>query len=79
MTRPSDAAMARAAAARDRLVQTLGSHPAVSLIDIGLFGPASNEVFVRVHLRARIVPPPIPGAVDGVPVFVLRGDYRLES
>jgi hypothetical protein len=69
--------------ARDKLASLLLDDPEVSLIDIGLdTEPAGGrQVVLRVHLRhlpgqSAIS---IPAEVDGFPVRVLRGDYRIED
>ncbi len=75
--------MDKARRARDQLAQQLSQQPGVSLIDIG-FDPESTAdpkpVVVRVHLRrlSDQAALGIPAEIDGVPVRVVQGDYRLE-
>ena len=64
--------------ARDHLVARFLSHPAVSLIDIGL--DPGGRAAVRVHVRPGQPPPTdLPDEMDGVPVILVRGDYHLEG
>jgi hypothetical protein len=69
--------------ARDKLVSLLLDHPEVNLIDIGLDPePAGGgQVVLRVHLRRLSDRPAIsiPAEVDGIPVRVLGGNYRIED
>jgi hypothetical protein len=74
--------------ARDRLEQRVGDDPGVSLIDVGVHPDAPErrpvQLAVRVHVRspddiARLRAEGIEDAVEGVPVVLIRGDYRLEE
>jgi hypothetical protein len=72
----------RARRARDALARRFGARPGVTGIDIGL-DPAQGAdpdatIALRVHVaRGAAAPPDLPGEVDGIPVRVLTGDYRL--
>jgi hypothetical protein len=79
----------RARRARDKLADQYLEHPQVSLIDIGN-APAeqrksSEEVVLRVHVREswlEVKPEErvtFPEQIDGIPIIVIPGDYRLES
>jgi hypothetical protein len=76
---------ARARRARDRLIAQLGAHPAVVMVDIGLLGSTgvgqagAPAVGVRVHVRGDTLDLVVPTQVDGIPVEVIAGDYRLEG
>lgn len=67
--------------ARDKLATQILSHPNVSMIDIGqdpdnVAGPP----VLRVHVRqSGLSGLNIPKDVDGIPVRVIRGDYRPEK
>ena len=67
--------------ARDKLAAQILSHPNVSMIDIGEDpdGVISTPV-LRVHVRSSDVSGlDIPNDVDGIPVRVIRGDYRPDT
>ena len=69
---------AKARRARDKLAAQVLFHPNVSLVDIGEDpdGVIMTPV-LRVHVRSIDVSgPDIPNEVDGIPVRVIRGDYR---
>ena len=69
---------ANARQARDKLAAKVLSHPNVSMVDIGEDpdGVISTPV-LRVHVRSIDVSGQnIPNDVDGIPVRVIRGDYR---
>ncbi len=71
----------RARQARDKLATQILSHPNISMIDIGqdpdnLAGPPVLRVHVRQSDLAGLN---IPKDVDGIPVRVVRGDYRPEK
>lgn len=69
---------ARARRARDRLAGQVTDHADVSLVDIGLHGSSSTPV-LRVHVRGEEPPRlSIPESVEGIPVRVVRGEYRPE-
>lgn len=71
--------------ARDKLAAQLHNHPGVSMIDAG-FDPqqdmdqADRQVVLRVHLSgaASAADLNLPDEVDGIPVRVIRVNYRLE-
>jgi hypothetical protein len=78
----------RARRALDKLVDQFLDHPDVSLIDVGYApaeqGESSEEVVLRIHVgerwlkarpEERVV---FPERVEGIPVVVIPGDYRLE-
>lgn len=74
--------------AQDKLVDQFIHHPDVSLIDIG-YAPEHKEmpkeVVLRIHVRERWMKAKpeervaFPDQVDGIPVIVMPGDYRLET
>jgi len=80
MKQPDAAWWAKARQGRDQLADQLLQHPDVSLIDIGLDPRGASDLPVlRVHVRGSTVAEPIvPDAVDGIPVRVVSGDYKLE-
>jgi len=71
---------ARARQARDQLAAQLLTHPAVSLIDIGLDPEGRCDTPVlRVHIRASApAAPHVPNEIDGIPVRAIYGDYTIE-
>ena len=78
----------RAYRARDVLAAQFLGHPAVSLIDIGYVMDGSEirgDIVLRIHVRESWVNARpeervrFPDQVDGIPVIVMRGDYRLET
>ena len=72
---------AEARQARDKLAAQILSHPNVSMIDIGEDpdGVITTPV-LRVHVRSSDVSGlDIPNEVDGIPVRVIRGDYRPDT
>lgn len=70
----------RARAALARLAEQLLGHPAVSLVDIGIDPEGQSALPVlRVHLRPGVGPPAVPDQIDGIPVRMTAGDYRLEG
>jgi hypothetical protein len=75
----------RARRARDKLVDQFLDHPDVSLIDIGYDpdregGGNAERIVLRVHVRRPLTSEEVglPAQLDGIPVRVLVGDYRLE-
>jgi hypothetical protein len=81
MNRPSEEWWARARHARDQLAAQVISHPSVSMIDIGLDPQGTNSTPVlRVHIRQGDASTlNIPSDVDGIPVRIIYGDYKLQS
>ncbi len=81
MNAPDEQWWVKARQARDQLAAQVLSHPGVSLVDIGEDPEgASRTPVLRVHLRqVDVAGPQVPKDVDGIPVRVIRGDYRLES
>ncbi len=79
----------RARRARDKLLGQFLDHPDVSLIDIGYApadqGEGTEEVVLRIRVRERWIEAKpeeriaFPEQVDGIPVVVMSGDYRLEA
>lgn len=78
--------MDQARRAQAKLANRLLRYPQVQLIDIG-YPPgiraeeAGDELVLRVHLQ-RLGDKnalPIPAEVDGIPVYVIAADYRLEE
>jgi hypothetical protein len=79
----------KARRARDKLADQFLDQPDVSLIDIG-YAPAaqaesSEEIVLRIHVRQswlkakpeeRIA---FPEELDGIRIFVMPGDYLLET
>jgi hypothetical protein len=81
MTTPNEDWWSIARQARDQLAAQILNHPNVSMIDIGEDpdGVIRTPV-LRVHVRsADVSGPHIPRDIDGIPVRVIRGDYRLEN
>jgi hypothetical protein len=75
----------RARRARDKLVDQFLDHPDVSLIDIGYDPDREGEgnaerIVLRVHVRRPLTREEVglPAQIDGIPVRVMVGDYRLE-
>jgi hypothetical protein len=75
----------RARRARDKLVDQFLDHPDVSLIDIGYDpdregGGNAERIVLRVHVRRPLTREEVglPAQIDGIPVRVMVGDYRLE-
>lgn len=75
--------------ARDKLVDQYLDHPLVSLIDIG-YVPQSKgdrEIALRIHIRKhnQLLKTEVekeiafPEEIDGIPVIVIAGNYRLEN
>jgi hypothetical protein len=73
--------------ARDKLVAKYIYHPDVTLIDIGysLAGDQeAKELVLRIHVRSRWMKSSpeqrtdFPKEMDGIPVIVMPGDYKLE-
>ena len=83
MTKHTPEYIQRAQAARKKLADQFLEHPEVSLIDIGL-DPESPDsakpIVLRIHLRQTAAQEKlqIPAEIDGIPVRVLRADFRLE-
>jgi hypothetical protein len=75
---PHDARWAAVRRARDRLLALVGDDPGVRMVDIGLDEDAETLV-LRVHLDPAADAPAVPAEVDGVPVRLLRADYRPEA
>jgi hypothetical protein len=73
----SEQAWTDARLARDRLVSQLLNDPDVSLVDIG---QEDGQLVLRVHVRSGPDPrKEIPVEIDGIPVRVVRGDYKPEA
>lgn len=79
----------RARQARNKLADRFLDHPEVSLIDIG-FDPAvqgerREEVVLRIHVREKWLKSKpearaaFPKQMDGIPIVVVPGDFRLET
>jgi hypothetical protein len=77
MKQQDEAWWARARQARDQLAAQILTHPAISLIDIGLDPQGLHDTpVVRVHIRpSASAAPPVPNEIDGIPVRVIHGDY----
>ncbi|NWG19944.1 MAG: hypothetical protein HXY39_06405 [Chloroflexi bacterium] len=69
----------RARRARDQLIARFGTHPSVTLIDIGLFNPPRARIAgVRIHVRDNPQELDVPETIDGIPVRVVSGDFQLQ-
>lgn len=78
----------RARAARDKLAVEVLHRPEVSLIDIGYVyehGRRTDQIALRIHVREEWMKAKpedrtaFPVEVDGIPVSVMGGAYRLET
>jgi hypothetical protein len=78
---------ARLERARDKLVSQYIYHPDVTLIDIGFpleDNRETKESVLRIHVKDRwmksssVQRTAFPKEVDGIPVIVILGDYKLE-
>jgi hypothetical protein len=78
---------ARLEHARDRLVAQYIYHPDVTLIDIGYpleDDSETKDLVLRIHVKERWMKSSpeqrtvFPDEVDGIPVIVISGDYKLE-
>ena len=76
----------KARAARDQLVAQYLSHPDVSLIDIGYVqdpDTRTQKYALRIHVRERWLKAKpedrvsFPYRVEGIPVVVISGEYRV--
>ena len=61
--------------ARDQLAARLGDEPGLHMVDIGL-DVDGQTVVLRVHLTPDATIPRLPAEVAGLPVRIVRGDYR---
>jgi hypothetical protein len=77
---------AEARRAQDKLVQQFLDHPDVTLIDIGYAGEEnkpSQPIVLRIHVRDRWFKArpeervAFPEQVNGIPVVVIPGEYRV--
>ena len=70
--------------ARDKLVAQYIYHPDITLIDIGYplkDDKVTKELVLRLHVRqgtSREQRMAFPEEVDGIPVIIMLGDYKLE-
>jgi hypothetical protein len=65
--------------ARDVLAAELLDRPEVVMVDIGR-DEALDHLILRVHVRTeREAIASVPKEVEGIPVRVVPGDYRLEG
>lgn len=80
MNTPDEQWWVRARQARDKLAAQVLNHPNVSLVDIGDEPTgAGKSLVLRVHIRqGDLSGLDLPDAVDGIPVRVIRGDYKLQ-
>ena len=76
----------KARRARDQVVDQYLSHPDVSLIDIGYVqdpDTGAQKIAVRIHVHERWLKAKpenrvtFPYRVEGIPVVVIRGEYRV--
>jgi hypothetical protein len=74
--------------ARDKLVQKFLHHPNVSLIDIGLApdqDTGTESIVLRIHIKEGWKEADendqisFPKQIEGIPVVVVLGDYRLTN
>ena len=72
-------------AALEVLVNKYLRHPQVSLIDYGLSGlgagletSTASRPSLRIHVRTKVRASDFPTEVHGIPVSLVRADYRLE-
>jgi hypothetical protein len=87
MTEPKPSSSDALVRVRDEVERRVGSDPAVSLIDVGVDPERERDttrLAVRIHVRtyddlARLRAEQIPGYIEGVPVVLTIGDYRLEE
>ena len=72
---------AKARNARDKLIEQVMRHPAVSLVDIGEDPEGSSPTPVlRVHVQASDISDlKIAPDIDGIPIRVMRSDYQLQD
>lgn len=81
MTDNQTEAIERARRVRDLVAERMLQRPEVSLVDIG-YDPEGASTpqrpVVRVHVRRRDIELDLPDEIDGVPVRVMTGNYRLE-
>jgi hypothetical protein len=77
---------AEAHQAQDKLMQQFLDHPDVTLIDIGYVGEensASEQIALRIHVREswfKAKPEErtaFPEQESGIPVVVIRGEYKV--
>jgi hypothetical protein len=86
MTKPSQAQID---AALDQLGSKYLAHPGVSLIDYGItletaathsgLEQKSSVPSLRIHLRSNVRESDFPKEINGIPVSLVRADYRLET
>lgn len=81
MPQPDEDFRARAARAQIKVVEQVGDHPDVTLVDIGrdLENPASpDRLVLRVHVRRATTRSAIglPDEIDGIPISLVIADYR---
>jgi hypothetical protein len=78
----------RARRARDKLAAQFLNHPDVTLIDIGYAyeeGQRTDQIALRIHVHERWMKAKpeervtFPEQVDGIPVAVMLGEYRLDT
>ena len=67
---------------RDQIEAQVASDPAVTMVDIG--AAAEGGPAIRVHVRspedaARLRREGLPSSVEGVPVALVVGEYRLQG
>ncbi len=80
MNTPDEQWWMRARQARDKLAAQVSGNPNVSLVDIGLDPNATSRTPVlRVHVRqGDLSGLGISNSVDGIPVRVVQGEYKLQ-
>jgi hypothetical protein len=88
MSRENAEFWTRARRAQESLVEQFIHHPDVSLIDVGYApeqGEGTEAIVLRIHVRERWTKAEpgeriaFPAEVEGIPVYVMRGDYQMET
>ncbi len=70
----------RARRVRDQMVTHFGNHPVVTNIDIGFLNSSETSVIgVRIHVRGEPADLTVPAELDGIPIGIVPGDYRIQS
>lgn len=74
----------KARRARDNLIEQFLLDPVVSMIDLGIRPDSKHqEIVLRIHVREQWFDmsldqrPKFPDQVEGIPVVVIPGDYRI--
>jgi hypothetical protein len=85
MPQPDPELWNRARRVRDKLADQYLGHPDVSLVGIGRALDSEStapteRIVVRVHVRRSLTREALglPEEIDGIPVCMVAGDYKLE-